>query len=158
LDAKAKPRKVAPTDPRFDARGLLFRWTGMDLTVIEGIDQSTALNVLSEIGFDMSRWPTEKHFASWLGLCPQHRGSAGKIKNRRLRGGANRAARAFRLAGQGCHHAKNAMGAFYRRVQARAGGGKAVIATARKIACRVYRLLKYGEPYVRQEMAAYEAM
>lgn len=158
LEKKAKRRKAAQTDPCFDARGLLFRWSGVDLTVIEGIEQSTAMNVLSEIGIDMSKWPTEKHFASWLGLCPQHRGSAGKIKNRRMRGGANRAARAFRLAGQGCHHAKNAMGAFYRRVQARAGGGKAVIATARKIACRVYRLMKYGEAYVRQEMAAYEAM
>ena len=158
LEKKAKRRKAAQTDPCFDARGLLFRWSGVDLTVIEGIEQSTAMNVLSEIGIDMSKWPTEKHFTSWLGLCPQHRGSAGKIKNRRMRGGANRAARAFRLAGQGCHHAKNAMGAFYRRVQARAGGGKAVIATGRKIACRVYRLLKYGEAYVRQEMAAYEAM
>jgi transposase len=150
-------RSSKATEPKFDARRLLFRWSGQDLTVIEGIDDSTALNVLAEIGIDMSKWPTENHFASWLGLCPQHRGSAGRIKNRRLRGGANRAARAFRLAAQGCHHAHNALGAFYRRVQARAGGGKAVIATARKIACRVYRLLKYGEKYVRLEMAAYEA-
>jgi transposase len=152
-----KKVKAKATEPAFAARDLLFRFSGRDLTVIEGIDQSTALNVLAEIGCDMSKWPTEKHFASWLGLCPQHRGSAHKIKNRRLRGGANRAARAFRLAAQGCHHAKNAVGAFYRRIQARAGGGKAVIATAHKIACRVYRLLKYGEVYVRQEMAAYEA-
>jgi transposase len=150
-------RSSKSTEPKFDARRLLFRWSGRDLTVIEGIDDSTALNVLAEIGIDMSKWPAEKQFVSWLGLCPQHRGSADRIKNRRLRGGANRAARAFRLAAQGCHHAHNALGAFYRRVQARAGGGKAVIATARKIACRVYRLLKYGEPYVRQEMAAYEA-
>ncbi len=157
LPKKTPRRSSKATEPTFDARDLLFRWSGQDLTVIEGIDQSTALNVLAEIGIDMSKWPTENHFVSWLGLCPQHRGSAGKIKNRRLRGGANRAARAFRLAGQGCHHAKNALGAFYRRVQARAGGGKAVVATARKIACRAYRLLKYGEKYVRQEMAAYEA-
>jgi transposase len=157
LPKKTPRRSSKATEPTFDARRLLFRWSGQDLTVIEGIDQSTALNVLAEIGIDMSKWPTEKHFVSWLGLCPQHRGSAGRIKNRRLRGGANRAARAFRLAAQGCHHAKNALGAFYRRVQARAGGGKAVIATARKIACRAYRLLKYGETYVRQEMAAYEA-
>jgi transposase len=150
-------RSSKATEPKFDARRLLFRWSGQDLTVIEGIDDSTALNVLAEIGIDMSKWPTENHFVSWLGLCPQHRGSAGRIKNRRLRGGANRAARAFRLAAQGCHHAHNALGAFYRRVQARAGGGKAVIATARKIACRVYRLLKYGEKYVRLEMATYEA-
>lgn len=157
LEPRAKKRSAPAGAPRFDARGLLFRWTGQDLTVIEGIDQNTALTVLAEIGTDMSKWPSEKHFTSWLGLCPQHRGSGGKVKSRRLRGGANRAARSFRLAAQGCHHAKNALGAFYRRVQARAGGGKAVVATARKIACRVYRLLKYGEAYVRQELAAYEA-
>jgi transposase len=157
LPPRATPRSHRATEPKFDARALLFRWSGQDLTVIEGIDQCTALTVLAEIGIDTSKWPTASHFVSWLGLCPQHRGSAGKIKNRRLRGGANRAARAFRLAAQGCHHSKNALGAFYRRVQARAGGGKAVVATARKIACRVYRLLKYGEKYVRQEMAAYEA-
>ena len=151
-----KHRKADSTAPCFNARQLLFQFSGADLTVIEGIDQSTALTVLAEIGTDMSKWPTEKHFTSWLGLCPQHRGSAGRIKNRRLRGGANRASRAFRLAAQGCHHAKNAMGAFYRRVQARAGGPKAVIATARKIACRVYRLLKFGETYVRQQMQDYE--
>jgi hypothetical protein len=157
LPKKVTRRSSRGTQPTFDARRLLFRWSGQDLTVIEGIDENTALAILAEIGIDMSKWPTERHFVSWLALCPQHRSSAGRIKNRRLRGGANRAARAFRLAAQGCHHAKNALGAFYRRVQARAGGGKAVIATARKIACRVYRLLKYGEKYVRQEMAAYEA-
>jgi transposase len=153
---KQKHRKADATVPRFEARQLLFQFSGADLTVIEGIDLSTALTVLAEIGTDMSKWLTEKHFTSWLGLCPQHRGSAGRIKDRRVRGGANRAARAFRLAAQGCHHAKNAMGAFYRRVRSRAGSPKAVTATARKIACRVYRLLKYGEKYVRQEMQAYE--
>src|SRR5207245_4327654 len=102
------------------------------------------------------KWPTVKHFVSWLGLCPQHQGSAGRIKSRHTRRGANPAARALRLAAQGCHHAKNALGAFYRRLQARCGGPKAVVATARKIAERVYRLLKYGAAYVRQEMNAYE--
>jgi len=152
-----KPTKAkSATAPQFDARNLLFQASGKDLTLIEGIDQSSALTILSEIGFDMSKWATEKHFTSWLGLSPQHRGSAGKIKNRRLRGGANRAARAFRMAAQGCHHAKNAMGAFYRRIRSRAGAAKALVATARKIAERVYRLLKYGERYVRQAMDAYE--
>jgi transposase len=151
-----RTKKVA--SPAFDARTLLFRFSGVDLTVIEGIDASTALTILSEIGIDMSRWRTEKHLTSWLGLSPQHRQSGGRIYSRRTRGGANRAARAFRMAAQGCHHAKNALGAFYRRVQARAGGGKALIATARKIAERVYRLLKYGETYVRQTMAEYENM
>jgi transposase len=140
----------------FDVRQALYRMSGVDLTVLEGIDANTALVILSEIGIDMSKWPTEKHFTAWLGLCPQHQGSAGKIKSRHVRRGANRAARALRMAGQACYHAKNALGAFYRRIQARAGGPKAVVATARKIATRVYRLLKYGLDYVRQEMDAYE--
>ena len=156
LESKPTRNKDRATTPRFDARNLLFQVSGKDLTLIEGIEQSSALIILSEIGFDMSKWATEKHFTSWLGLSPQHRGSASRIKNRRLRGGANRASRAFRLAAQGCHRAKNAIGAFYRRVQARAGGAKAVVATARKIAERVYRLLKYGENYVRQAMNDYE--
>jgi transposase len=113
--------------------------------------------LLSELGTDLSKFPTVKRFVSWLGLCPQHRGSAGKITSRRVRHGSNRAARAFRLAAQGCHRAANALGAFYRRIAARAGGGKAVVATARKIAERVYRLLKYGAAYVRQEQGAAEA-
>jgi transposase len=151
-----KPRRTANQVP-FDVRALLLRWAGVDLTAIEGIDAATALVILSEIGTDMSKFPTVKQFVSWLGLCPQHQGSAGKIKSRRVRRGSNRAARALRLAALACHHAKNALGAFYRRIQARAGGGKAVVATARKIAERVYRMLKYGEAYVRQAQDAYEA-
>lgn len=156
LPPNGKTRRVKVASPAFDARTLLFRFSGADLTIIEGIDDSSALTILSEIGIDMSRWPSEKHFTSWLGLAPQHRQSGGRVFSRRIRGGANRAARAFRMAAQGCHNAKNAMGAFYRRIQARAGRGKALIATARKIAERVYRLLKYGETYTRQTMADYE--
>lgn len=151
------PQTRKRTAVLFGARALLFRMSGVDLTVIEGINEMTALVILSEIGTDLSRFPSEKHFVSWLGLCPQHRGSAGKIFHRGVRRGANRAAKALRLAGQGCHHAKNALGAFYRRIQARCGGAKAVVATARKIAERVYRLLKYGQEYVRQAEQAYES-
>ena len=153
---RAKQQKPRRHEPRFGARALLFRMAGVDLTVIEGISETTALVLLSEIGTDLSRFPSAKHFVSWLGLCPQHRGSAGKIFSRRVRRGANRAARALRMAAQGCHHAKNALGAFYRRIQARCGGAKAVVATARKIAERVYRLLRYGHEYVRQAEQAYD--
>src|SRR5712692_4697894 len=112
--------------------------------------------LLSEVGPDVSRFPTVKRFTSWLGLCPQHQGSAGKIRSRRVLRGGNRAGRALRLAVQGCYQAKHALGAFYRRIQARAGAPKAIVATARKLAERVYRLLKYGAEYVCQEMEAYE--
>ena len=157
LPPNGRRHKPAKNEVRFGARALLFRMAGVDLTQIEGISATTALVVLSELGPDLSAFPTEKHFVSWLGLCPQHRGSAGKIFKRRVRRGANRAARALRLAAQGCHHAHNALGAFYRRIQARAGGPKALVATARKIAERVYRLLKFGQEYVRQSEQAYEA-
>lgn len=157
LPANLRKRKPEKNEVRFGARELLFKMSGVDLTQLEGISETTALVLLSELGVDLSKFPHEKSFVSWLGLCPQHRGSAGKIFQRRTRRGANRAARALRMAAQGCHHAKNALGAFYRRIQARAGGAKAIVATARKIAQRVYRMLKYGAEYVRQSEAAYEA-
>jgi hypothetical protein len=144
-------------EPAFDVGSALYRMAGVDLTVLEGIDPNTALVLLSAIGLDVSRFPTVKHFTSWLGLCPQHRGSAGKIRSRRVRRGRNRAGRPLRLAVQGCYHAQHALGAFYRRIRARAGAPKAIVATARKLAERVYRLLKYGAEYVCQEIAAYEA-
>jgi transposase len=106
LPARLRQYKHPVNDPRFEVRPLLHQMSGVDLTVLEGINDSTALTILSEIGTDMSKFPTEKHFTSWLGLSPQHKGSAGKIRSRHVRRGANRAARAFRLAGQGCHHAK----------------------------------------------------
>jgi transposase len=154
--AKRRSRGRAANEFRFDARVLLHRMSGADLTVIEGIDQSTAMVVLGEIGPDMSKFPSVKHFTSWLGLSPNHQGSAGRIKSRHVRRGANRAAKAFRTAALGCNHAKHALGAFYRRIASRCGGPKAVIATARKIAERVYRLLKDGAAYERRDAAAYE--
>lgn len=150
-------RKPEKNEVHFGARELLFKAAGVDLTQIEGISATTALVLLSELGVDVCAFPTAKQFVSWLGLCPQHRGSNGKIFKRRTRRGANRAARALRMAAQGCHGAKNALGAFYRRIQGRCGGPKAVVATARKLAERVYRLLRYGQEYVRQSEQAYEA-
>jgi transposase len=147
-----------PNAPTFGgAREALYRMAGVDLTMLEGINESTALVILSEVGPDVSRFPSAKHFASWLGLSPLHRVSAGKVQSRHVRRGANRVARALRPAVQSCHHAKNALGAFYRRIQARAGAPKAIVATARKLAERVYRLLRYGEAYARRDVTAYRA-
>ena len=96
-----RTHKPGKNEARFGARELLFRLAGVDLTQVEGISETTALVVLSEVGPDLGAFPTEKHFVSWLGLCPQHRGSGGKIFKRRVRRGANRAARALRMAAQG---------------------------------------------------------
>src|SRR5262249_29572680 len=150
LPPNPRQRKPEKNEVRFGARALLFRMAGVDPTQIEGISETTALVILSELGVDLSAFPHEKNFVSWLGLCPQHRGSGGKVFKRRTGRGANRVAGPRRMAAQGCHHAKNALGAFYRRIQARCGGAKAVVATARKLAERVYRMLTYGQEYVRQ--------
>jgi transposase len=129
---------------------------GVDLTALEGIDENTALVILSEVSPDVGCFPTARRFASWLGVCPQHRGSAGKVHRRRVPRGMNRAARALRMVAQSCHHVRHALGAFYRRIQARAGAAKAVVATARKLAERVWRLLRYGGEYVCQGIEEYE--
>ena len=111
LDPHPRGNRRRKNQPAFPVRDALLRFSGVDLTIIEGIDQSTALMILGEIGHDMSKWPTAKHFASWLGLCPPQDESAGKKKRRpRRRKGIHPAARAFRMAAQGCHHAHNALG------------------------------------------------
>jgi hypothetical protein len=112
LPHRSRPQRKRIHGPGFDVRGALYRMAGVDLTVLEGIDESTALVILSEVGADVSRFATVKQFTSWLGLCPQHQGSAGEIKSRRVRRGAHRAGRAFRLAARSCYHAKNALGHF----------------------------------------------
>ena len=156
LPAALRKPKRRRNEHHFDARLPLFRATGVDLTAIEGIHEHTALVLLSEIGTDMSRWPTEKHFAAWLGLCPLHKISGGKVLSRKVRPSANRAAVALRLAASCLHHSQSALGAFFRRLKARLGTPKAIVATAHKLARLVYRLLKHGEAYVAQGMEDYE--
>jgi len=95
LPHRPRKRKRGATEPRFEARAPLFRLSGVDLTAIEGIEENTALVLLSEIGTDMSRWPNEKHFTAWLGLCPHHKVSGGKVRARTVRPSANRAATAL---------------------------------------------------------------
>jgi hypothetical protein len=156
LPPKARRQRRGDNRPSFDARGALYRMAGVDLTVIEGIEESTALVVLSEVGTDMSRWPTAKHFCSWLGLCPNHRISGGKVLSRRTKPCANRAAGALRLAAFALHRSQSALGAFLRRLKARVGAAKAITATAHKLARLIYALLKHGTGYVTQGMEEYE--
>jgi transposase len=155
LDQKPRRRSRPRHEPAFDVRAALFRCSGVDLTLIEGIDRSTALTVLGEIGRDMSKWPTVKHFVSWLGLCPQHQGSGGKIKSRRTRRGANPAARALRLAAWCLLRSKGALGAYLRRQRSRLGAPKAVTAAAHQLGRIVYRLVRYGAAYVKETEEAY---
>jgi len=143
-------------EPHFDLRQALYRITGVDLTQIDGIDTMTAMTVITEQGIDMSRFASEKHFASHLGLCPNHRITGERITKRRTRKVQSRAAKAFRLAAQSLHSSNTALGAFYRRMHARLGPAKAITATAHKLAKIVYRMLKYGEEYVAMGQRYYE--
>ena len=122
----------------FDARSYLYRMTGIDLTQIDSIEGNTALTVISEIGLDMSRWPTEKHFGSWLGLAPGSKVSGGKRLSGRTKPSANRAAAALRLAAQSLNQSQSALGAYFRRLKARLGAPKALTAAAYKLARIVY--------------------
>jgi transposase len=140
----------------FEVQAYLDAITGVDLTQIDGIDSLTALKVISEIGLDMTRWPTSKHFAAWLGLCPGNKVSGGKRFRIRSKPSANRAATALRLAAQGLANSHSALGAYYRRMRARLGAPKAMTATAHKLARLVYSMLRYGTAYVDAGQQAYE--
>jgi transposase len=155
--SKRKKNGRKPNDLRFDACGPLFRALGVDLTEIEGIDVGTALVILGEIGVDVSRFPTEKHFASWLGLCPrQYESNKTKMK-RGPRKGKNRVAIALRMAAQALGSTQSSLALFYRRIKSRIGGKGAITATAHKLACLIYRMLRYGTEYVKKSLADYEA-
>jgi transposase len=156
LPPKARRHKKT-NDPRGDARPPLSRMAGVDLTTLEGIEENTALVILREIGTDMHRWPSVKHFCRWLGLGPQHKLSGGKVLSRRVRPGAHRVTVALRLAARSLHHSQSALGAFFRRMKARLGTPKAITAAAHKLARLVSHLLKHGSAYVQQGLENYEA-
>jgi transposase len=154
----ARPRKCGRkrNNFRFGAKDLLFRALGVDLTLIEGIEEATAMVILAEVGPDVSRFATEKHFTSWLRLCPPQDESNNRRTRRGRRRGASRVTNALRLAARTVGKTNTPLGSFYRRIRSRIGGLGAVKATARKLACLVYRMLKYGEEYVIQSMQEYE--
>ena len=155
----SKPRRRGrkPNDPRFDATPKLRRALGVDLTAVEGIDTATATVILAEIGPDVGRFPTEKHFASWLGLCPRTDRSNKRERRRTPRKGKNRVAQALRMAAQAVGRTSTALGAFYRRIKSRIGGRGAITATAHKLSRLVYRMLKYGTEYVTRSLVESEA-
>ena len=145
--AKGKKRGRARNAPKFDLRTQLFQMCGVDLTRIDGIDVTTALVVVSEVGADMGKFPSDKHFASWLGLCPGTKITGGKVMSGRTKRCANRAAQALRLAAAALRSSQSALGAYYRRMCARMDKPKAVTAAAHKLARLIYAMLTHGQEY-----------
>ncbi len=140
----------------FAATAELYRVAGVDLTVVPGLQAHTVLKVLSEIGLDMTRWPSAKHFGAWLGLAPNNRVSGGRVLSRRTTPTANRAATALRVAAQSLHRSTSALGAFLRRKAAHLGMPKAITATAYKLARIIYAMLATGAEYVELGQDYYE--
>ncbi|MGH8518533.1 MAG: IS110 family transposase, partial [Panacagrimonas sp.] len=143
--AKGKKRGRARNAPKFDLRTQLFRMCGVDLTRIDGVDVTTALAVVSEIGTDMARFATVKHFTSWLGLCPGTKITGGKVMSGKTQRVVNRAAQALRLAAAALRSSKSALGAYFRRLCSRMDKPKAVTAAAHKLARLIYSMLTKGE-------------
>jgi transposase len=154
----AKPSKRAGSNAPtgFDVRGELYRISGTDLTQIDSINIMTAQTIIAEVGVDMSRFPSEAHFASFLGLCPDNQITGGKVRHRGTRDVQNRAATALRLAASTLWRSKTYLGAKFRRLRARLGAPKAITAMAHMLARLVYRMLKHGEQYVDKGMQYYE--
>lgn len=139
-------------------RETLYRFAGVDLTRIDGISTGTAQVVLTELGCDPTAFATEHHFVSWLRLCTRRSISGGKpLKTQRNGLGANRINAALRMAALTLQRSKTALGAEFRRIARRKGAGVAVFAIARKLACLIYRMLRYGKDYADLGEAAYEA-
>jgi transposase len=139
------------------ARTTLWRFAGVDLTRIDGISAGAAQIILTEMGPNVSAFPSERHFVSWLRLCPRTAVSGGKpLKKRRNGLGANRIAAVLRMAGASLKRSKSALGAAYRRIARHKGADVAIFATARQLALFVYRMLRYGQDYVDIGETAYE--
>jgi transposase len=153
---KPRRRGGARNAPKFDLRTQLYKVCGVDLTRIDGIDVTTALAVVSEVGTDLSRFPGVGHFTSWLGLCPGTRITGGKVMSGRTKRCANRAAEALRMAAAALRTSKSALGAYFRRMCSRMDRAKAITAAAHKLARLIYTMLTRGEEYTDKGQEYYE--
>jgi transposase len=150
------PKRKKGNAPDYDVRTHLYRLTGVDLTLIPGIGELTAQGLVSETGLDMSHWPSEKEFASWLDLCPSPKVSGGRVIGPGRRRAANRAAQLFRQAASTLSHSNTWLGRFYQRIRSRHGGGVAVKATAHKLALIYYNMLRTRSEYRQIDVQQYD--
>ena len=150
-------KKKNGNKPQFDLRAELFRMTGTDLTRLDGVDVMTATTIVSEAGYDMSRWQTENHFVSWLRLCPDNRISGDKIIGQGRLPTNHRATIALKMAASTLRTNQTYLGAQFRRLRTKLGAPVAIKAMAAKLARLLYRMLRYGMNYVDQGVEFYEA-
>lgn len=150
-------RKVSGKNKiKFNATKYLNELLEVDVTKIFGISELNALTIMSEVGLDMSVWKNEHHFTSWLGLAPNTKESGRKIISSRIMKKKQYAGQAFRMAASSLYNSKTSLGEYYRRIRARAGAAKAVVATARKIAIIYYKMVKNKEAFNPKALIEYQ--
>ena len=140
----------------FNVRDYAYRLTGVDLFRVKGFNSQTVLQIISEVGVDLSGFASQKQFASWLSVSPNRRVSGGKVLSSRTKASNNRAAQAFRQAAVSVARSESELGRYYRRMQARKGPGAAITATAHKMARLYYSLVKQGQEYEEGRAEAYQ--
>lgn len=158
VDLGRAPRLGTKARQEFEVRQMLANWAGVDLTRINGLEITTVLKLLTEIGPDLSRFATVKHFCSWIGLCPGTKISGGKKLSSATKLSANRARQALKVAAMTLSHSDSALGAFYRRLCTRMDKPRANTATAHKLARLAYFMLTRGEAYVDEGQQRYEEL
>jgi transposase len=156
VDLGKPPRAGSKLRAQFDVRQILANWAGVDLTRINGLAATAVMKILTEIGPDLSRFESVKHFCSWLGLCPATKISGGKVLSSGTKRSANRARQALKMAAMSLSHSDSALGAFYRRLCGRMDKPRANTATAHKLARMVYFMLTRGEEFVDKGQQHYE--
>jgi len=153
---RRKKGKSSKNEPAFNLEEELKRVTGVDLSRIDGIKVMTIQTIVTEAGLDMSKWATEDHFVSWIGLSPRNEVSGGKVLKRKTKKVKSRLACAMRTAATTLRESDSYLGAQYRRLRTRLGAPKAITAMGARLSRLVYRMLKYGQEYVDKGAALYE--
>lgn len=154
---KDRLKKKKGNKPQFPLRDELFRVIGTDLSQIDGIDVVTAMTIISEVGWDMSKWKTEHHFVSWLRLSPDNKVSGDRIIGKGRLPTTNRVTTALRMAASSLRMSNTYLGAQFRRLRTKLGAPVATKAMAAKLARLVYRMLRYGMKFIDKGAQFYEA-
>jgi transposase len=156
IDLGKPPREGSKQRKEYDTRQILANWAGVDLTRINGLGLAAVMKILTEIGPDLSRFPTVKHFCSWLGLSPGTKISGGKVLSSKTKRSVNRVRQVLKMAAMSLSRCDSALGAFYRRLCARMDKPSANTAVAHKLARMVYFMLTRGEEFVDKGQQHYE--
>lgn len=153
---KIKRKASGKSKVSFNLTSYLKEILGIDVTEVVGISELSALTILAEVGNDMSKWKTEHHFTSWLGLTPNTKISGGKVISSKLKKKKHHAGQAFRIAANSLHKSQSPLGDHYRRLKAKVGAAKAVVATARKLAIIFYKMILNQETFNPKALLDYQ--